>query len=356
MKPVLHVITTIERGGAENQLLTLVRSQVASGREVFVLPLKGNLDLQSEFVTSGARVGGVLHNQHFVFQIFRLTKFLLRTPYLIHAHLPRAEILVALIPLRIDFVFSRHNAEAFFPGGGRRLSKYLSRFVAVRAKSGIAISNAVKNYLNVVGEIKYDYNLHVVHYGLDTEFNDDSTPVSVRENSLKLRIGTVGRLVPQKDYKTLLQAFHLYSLQDPEASLTIIGDGALRASLMENAESLSMSDKVNWVGKTSGIYNFMKKFDVFILTSIYEGFGLVLLEAMQSKIPIIASNNSAIPEVIGADHIGLCETGNYLDFAAKIGLFADPSIRRQVVEKQSKQLLLFNPDLMRSKIDEIYAD
>jgi glycosyltransferase involved in cell wall biosynthesis len=213
----------------------------------------------------------------------------------------------------------------------------------------------VKNFLNAAGEIKYDYNFPVVHYGLDTHFNDDSTGESVRENSLKLRIGTVGRLVPQKDYGTLLQAFHLYSLQDPGASLTIIGEGSLRTTLMENVESLSMSDKVNWVGKTPEIHNFMQKFDIFILTSIYEGFGLVLLEAMQCKIPIIASNNSSIPEVIGADHIGLCETGNGLDFAAKISLFADPKIRRQVVEMQSKRLSLFNPDLMRSKIDQIYA-
>jgi glycosyltransferase involved in cell wall biosynthesis len=355
VKPVLHIITTIERGGAENQLLTLVKCQVASRREVIVLPLKGKLELESEFVLAGARVEGVLHNRNFLFQILLLTNLLLRTPSLIHAHLPRAEILVALVPLKLDFVFTRHNSEQFFPGKGARLSKYLSRFVAARAKSGIAISKAVKSFLNDSGEIRGDYILHVVHYGLDSDFTDDSTGVYVRESFKNLRIGTVGRLVPQKDYGTLLQAFQLNSLHDPGATLTIIGEGGLRAKLIEDVDSLSISKKVNWVGKTPEVYEYMKKFDVFILTSIYEGFGLVLLEAMQSRIPIIASNNSSIPEVIGAEHIGLCETGNYVDFSAKLRLFSSPKIRQQVVEMQNKQLLLFNPDLMRSRIDQIYA-
>jgi glycosyltransferase involved in cell wall biosynthesis len=355
VKPVLHVITTIERGGAENQLLTLVKHQIASGRQVLVLPLKGNLDLESEFVSVGARVDGKLHNRNFLIQILLLTKSLLRSPFLIHSHLPRAEILVALIPLRIDFVFTRHNSEQFFPGKGARLSKYLSRFVAFRAKSGIAISNAVKNFLIDTGEIKNDTSLHVVYYGLDSRFTGDSTGASVRESYQNLRVGTVGRLVPQKDYGTLLHAFQLYSVHDKGASLTIIGEGDLRSQLIADVESLSIADRVKWVGKTPEVHRFMQEFDVFILTSIYEGFGLVLLEAMQSQIPIIASNNSAIPEVIGSEHIGLCETGNYLDFASKMRLFTNPRIRKQVVETQSTQLLLFNSDIMRSRIDQIYA-
>lgn len=355
MKTVLHIITTIERGGAENQLLTLAKCQVASGRKVIILPLKGKLDLESEFVSAGARIDRVLHNRNFLFQILLLTKLLICTPSLIHAHLPRAEILVALVPLKLDFVFTRHNSEQFFPGKGALVSKYLSRFVAARAKSGIAISNAVKKFLNDSGEIKSDYILDVVHYGLNSDFRKNSTEVYVRESYQNLRIGTVGRLVPQKDYGTLLRAFQLNSLHDPGATLTIIGEGHLQSKLIENADSLSLSNKIHWVGKTPVVNEFMNKFDIFILTSIYEGFGLVLLEAMQSHIPIIASDNSSIPEVIGAKHLGLCQTGNYEDFAAKLRLFASPRIRQQVIAMQNKQLLLYNPDLMRSRIDQIYA-
>ncbi len=59
---------------------------------------------------------------------------------------------------------------------------------------------------------------------------------------------------------------------------------------------------VKWVGKVDNVDNYLQLFDTFVLTSIYEGFGLVLLEAANAGLPIVASNISAIPEVLGRSH------------------------------------------------------
>ena len=72
MKSVSHLITTVERGGAENQLLVLVKEQIASGWHVEVIPLKGPLELKSELDDLGAQLDLSLHNKPILAQIFIL--------------------------------------------------------------------------------------------------------------------------------------------------------------------------------------------------------------------------------------------------------------------------------------------
>lgn len=72
-----------------------------------------------------------------------------------------------------------------------------------------------------------------------------------------------------------------------------------------------------WLGRTDRIIESLKLMDCFVLASQYEGFGLVLLEAMSANIPIVASNVSAIPEVLGIEHPLLSTPGDPNDFAKK---------------------------------------
>jgi glycosyltransferase involved in cell wall biosynthesis len=118
---------------------------------------------------------------------------------------------------------------------------------------------------------------------------------------------------------------------------------------------LGLSDSVNFLGRNSRIYDFLSELDAFILTSKYEGFGMVLLEAMDAGIPVIASNNSAIPEVLGDDFPGLCITGESKEFCKKIDFLNDPVYRKMILDKQSVRLQLFGADVMSQKINEIYA-
>ena len=309
-KKVTHLITTIERGGAEKQLLTLASEQVQSGIKVEVIFLKGKPELEKEFEESGVKVNKLLVGKNFLYQISLLSKHLRKNPSPVHAHLPKSELLAAIVVTNKYFIFTRHNSEPFWPGGPRIISNFLSKFVCKKASQGIAISNAVKSYLIKRGEIPNEYTIDVVYYGFQKDGSTNSKGLNfitnfINNQSSNFKIGTIGRLVPQKDYPTLLNAFSNVLKSFPNIELYVVGEGYLQKDLIELSESLGIKDKVHWLGKTEYINEFLSKIELFILPSKYEGFGLVLLEAMVAKKPIIAANNSAIPEVLGKTYEGL---------------------------------------------------
>jgi glycosyltransferase involved in cell wall biosynthesis len=82
---------------------------------------------------------------------------------------------------------------------------------------------------------------------------------------------------------------------------------------------------------------------------------MVLLEAMDVGIPVIASYNSAIPEVLGDDFPGLCTTGERKEFCQKIDLLNNPVYREMILNKQSARLQLFGAEVMSQKINQVYA-
>jgi glycosyltransferase involved in cell wall biosynthesis len=357
LKPVVHVITTICRGGAENQLLVLVQEQIHSGRPVYIVPLKGDPELKLNFEEIGAVVINTLLNHSPINQIRKLRKFTKNHNYIIHAHLPRAELIAACSSTSEALFFSRHNSEPFFPGAPKIVSNLLSRFVAERANAGIAISSAVKRYISERGELPHNYPLEVVPYGANSRV--DSASYQINRESLGIPndcfvIGTVARLAPQKDLFTLIRILEKLLEADEKSRLVIIGDGQQKEQLLDFASDLGVADKIYWLGRRDSIRSHIRLFDVFVLTSLYEGFGLVLLEAMQSQVPIVASNNSAIPEVLGLDFPGLCRTGEANDFVEKIQAIQSDSYRENLLSLQSGRLALFDAATMSQAIDVVY--
>jgi glycosyltransferase involved in cell wall biosynthesis len=359
---VTHLITTIERGGAEKQLLTLASEQTQSGLNVVVLYLKGKPDLRNEFEAAGVEVNNLLLGKSFLKQIFLLSKYLRKNPSPIHAHLPKSELLAAIVVRNKYFIFSRHNAEPFWPSGPRIISNLLSKYVCTRASQGIAISNAVKSYLIKRGEIPTGYTIDVVYYGFDKDISTNSAGLGLITNimngqSSNYKIGTIGRLVPQKDYPTLLNAFSNILKSVPNTDLYIVGAGYLQKDLIELSDSLGINGKVHWLGKTEYIKEFLSKIDLFILPSKYEGFGLVLLEAMVAKKPVIAANNSAIPEVLGKTYEGLFSTGDVNVLAQKIKTaISDNVFSERLVKSYSNHLELFDPSKMSGNIKNVYSN
>lgn len=106
--------------------------------------------------------------------------------------------------------------------------------------------------------------------------------------------GNLARLVPNKDHHTLLQAFAFCQKSFANAKLVIVGEGALASELQKNAPK-----NVIFTGFLDCGFKYLKAFDCFVLSSIQEAFGRVLIEAMVAKIPIVATRAHGIPEVIG---------------------------------------------------------
>jgi glycosyltransferase involved in cell wall biosynthesis len=353
LRTVFHLITTIERGGAENQLLILVREQVANGLDVHIVFLKGEPELEPEFISVGAKVHSDLRGRSTVAQPFVLVKLIKGRDVIVHSHLPRAELVALFTPTRFKFFISRHNAEPFYPGAPRLVSNALARMIEIRATKIIAISNAVRKFLLTQGEVRNSYKISVVHYGYRPSAKHNLTGLnSVSEN---LRIGTISRLTNQKDIPTMMKAFASFKLENQSAKLLILGSGPLEQELKELARKLSIDDSIQFSGRSSKVIEFLQSLDIFMLTSTYEGFGMVLLEAMDAGIPIIASRNSAIPEVLGPDFPGLCESGNIQDFATKLKMLQKSECRELFLKFQEVRLGIFSSRIMFEKINRLYT-
>ena len=112
----------------------------------------------------------------------------------------------------------------------------------------------------------------------------------------------MARLVPQKSIQNILKAMSI--LSDENIRLIIVGKGPMKLELLMLAKKLNIENKVVWISFIDDLESFYKKIDIFVLTSNYEGLGLVFLEAMICKKPIIASNTSAMPEIIKNNYNG----------------------------------------------------
>lgn len=345
---ILHVITTIERGGAENQLLVLVREQIRQNFNVEIIYLKGEAELEDDFRDLGACVQAASTSKNLSKQLLTLHKKTRDASLVVHAHLPRAELLVALAKPKGTFVISRHNAEPFFPVAPAWLSKQLSRFVSRRASGIIAITQTVKQYLIGSGEILERKKISVVHYGYPRE--DD---INFRKGS-NGKIGTLSRLVSQKDLSTLLRAFEIVLRDQNHLILEIYGEGPERKKLQDLSNELGIQSSVRLLGRTDQVKKVMREFDIFVLTSRYEGFGLVLLEAMSNKVPIISSNSDAAMEVLGHEFPLFFQIGDF-ESLARLILKVLSTNTAGYLEYQSKRLVQFSPEKMELEIRSIYS-
>jgi len=358
MTEIIHCITTISLGGAEKQLFTLVDQQIKSGKKVTVFYLKDKPDLKQKFEDIGATVLDELANKNFMMQIFVLRKFLKSKKTIVHAHLPRAELICSLSKRQNYLVISKHNSERFFPKGNSILSRTLSLFVFSRSSKCICISLAVKNFLVQLKEIESGDKIHVVHYGYskidEVLLNNQLAKISLGIEKYFV-IGTIARLVPQKNYQVLLEAFSIFRLNKTNAKLLIIGNGVLKEYIFNLAKELRIYDCVIWVPSTTEVYRHLSAMDMFVLASNYEGFGLVLLEAMQSSTPIVSAKNSSTPEVLGENYPGFFETSNINDLVEKMNLAADQQFRNKLINTYQERLTKFDPYLMSQHIFSCYA-
>jgi len=113
-------------------------------------------------------------------------------------------------------------------------------------------------------------------------------------------IANVGRLHPDKDQATLLRGFATALPNLPEGSLlTIIGRGLLEDELKRMATQLGIADSVRFPGQVPDVRNYFRAFDLFVLSSNHEPFGMVLLEAMVAGVPVMATDCGGAPEVVG---------------------------------------------------------
>lgn len=244
-------------------------------------------------------------------------------PQLLHTHLVHADVHGTLAGgvARVPLVSTRHNDDRYLLGPFR----YVDRLFARRARRLIAISEAVRRFLERAGHDPR--KLLTIHYGLDRlpEAPSEVTPSEAGVPDGAPLVLAIGRLTAQKDHATLLRAFDRVRGAHPEAVLAILGIGPLEAETRRLATALGLADAVLFPGRVE-IRDWLARADVFVHTSRWEGFGLVLLEAMLAGLPVVATRVSAVPEVVADRETGLmAEPGDDVAVAAALTeLLADP--------------------------------
>lgn len=353
-RKILHLITTIDRGGAEKQLLVLIRNQISIGQEVSVFFLKGRSELRVNLIDVGATVHQPNYRSFFG-NIFDL-KLLLEQikPEVVHAHLPRAEILARILKCyrKSKFVVTRHNSEPFFPRLGYPVSAFLSQWVLRKAHRLICISEATREFLIMHREVPVSIQekTEIIRYGYDETFQ-----FLERKGEFDYVIGTISRLTPQKNVQVQIEALGIICQKSKRPwRLKIVGSGSLESELRRKVQLLNLEEQVEFMGHVSDVRNAFSQFDIFVLSSLYEGFGLVLLEAMQNRVPIVASNTSAVPEVLGTEYPGFFNP-RYAEKLADIILRLESTHERSaMIEGYEQRLALFEPRHMSERILEVY--
>lgn len=174
----------------------------------------------------------------------------------------------------------------------------------------------------------------VIHNGIELEkFSHQAKREDLRKEfgigKDDIVFGTVGRLHKQKAQDILLRGFKKVADRHPQVQLWIVGEGELRDTLERLAQELGIAGKVIFLGGRTDIPELLSAMDIFVLSSLWEGQPIVLLEAMASAKPVVATNVDGIPEIVENGKTGLLVEPGEVDalaFAME-QLFVHPQVR-----------------------------
>jgi glycosyltransferase involved in cell wall biosynthesis len=203
-----------------------------------------------------------------------------------------------------------------------------------RAARALAISAAVRERLVAAG-IAPDRTV-VIPSGIDLEATRAVRPGSVVRD-LGLPEGAplavnVAAFTKEKDHDTLLRAAALAAAREPTLHWVIAGDGPLRPHLERLARDLGVADRVHFTGWLDDPLPLVAAARVFVLSSISEGMGTVLLDAMALEVPVVATRAGGIPDTVG-DGAVLVPPAAVEDLAAAVvQVLGDPALRARLGE------------------------
>jgi glycosyltransferase involved in cell wall biosynthesis len=190
------------------------------------------------------------------------------------------------------------------------------------------------------------FSRSVILNGIPTQdFRGHDTRAGVRTGNITF--GTVGRLVPIKAHDVLIEAFAEIVEEFPLARLRIAGGGPLMVNLQQQISQKGLSGAISLEGPTLAPQRFYRDIDVFVLPSRSEGMPLVLLEAMASGLPIVATRVGGIPEIVQNDIGWLCQPDDpYALVAAMRDAARSPDLARRGAAAAKLALDRFDIDTM----------
>ncbi|AXJ01726.1 Glycosyltransferase involved in cell wall bisynthesis [Cyclonatronum proteinivorum] len=339
---VLHIINTLSYGGAEILLREGLRVADRSEVELHFASLNDKNDLlRPDLADLGGTVTclGLDHPRYF-FRAFRRGLAYIRTRDIdiIHAHLPVSGFMARLLG-RVSgrpVLYTEHSLPAAYSRPMQLISRiswgwqqYVTA-ISEDVEAGIhqrygnkvpvqVICNSI-NTARIAPHPEAGARIRA-QYGIPPEARVAGTIASLRNS-------------PAKRMDVWLQAAQKIAEKEPSARFMIVGDGDRRPALEALAASLGLQDRVVFTGNQADVVPFLNAFDVFLLSSQYEGFGIVLIEAMACGIPVSATQVAGIRNIITPNETGLLAAFDESVAASlaqnTLRLFREPALARRL--------------------------
>ena len=302
--PVLHLIKSLGRGGAETLLvetLTAHDKNNFSFHYIYFLPWKNQLVAELELAGGIVSNSPAINNLRIIFNFNEIIRYIKQNNIqIIHCHLPWAGFLGRLIHYKtgIPVIYSEHNKQQRY----HFLTRFINKLTFNAQSLAIAVSNDVKTSI---------HNLIHPKVPVKTIFNGINTKKYRRNNNagLKIRsdlgiaadaivIGSLGVFRTQKRIDCWLELFsklhHIY----PNLRGILVGDGPLKNDIIGKRKSLGLEHVVFLPGLQPIAVDWYSAMDIFMMTSEFEGLPLSLLEAMSCECAVVATNAGGIKEVL----------------------------------------------------------
>jgi glycosyltransferase involved in cell wall biosynthesis len=329
---VLHIITRFDRGGsARNTFLTAIGHDRKRFRVGLVHGRPGPLTSEESALTkvdlkllsqAGVRVFEVPTLVREVRPILDARAMLAlwclfrrERPALVHTHTSKAGVVGRLAALlaRVPVVIHTPHGHIFYGYYGTVASaiiRLLERLLAKITDRIVTLTDrGAQEHVRygIAGAEKFA----TIHSGIDlAHFRSVQVDPAVKRKELGLPpegliVGTVGRLVPIKGLEWLLKAASRVLAEFPQACFVIIGDGPMLGELMQLTSKLGIGLRMVFVGAREDVPECLAALDLFVLPSLNEGMGRVLLEAMAVGCPVVATRVGGIPDIVADGTTGL---------------------------------------------------
>jgi glycosyltransferase involved in cell wall biosynthesis len=345
------------RGGQRQVLLTVLGLRERGHRTVLVAHPDGELAARAaeghDLLRMAPRAEVDLHAG---WKLSRIIKDL--RPDIVHAHDPHA---VALASLALSFITS-----ATCPGliASRRVAFHLkgnafSRWKYHQVDCFVAASNAIRDML--IGDGIDPDRIATVYEGIDLHRVQAEPPANIHaEFWLPMQapvVGAVAALTQEKGHKYLIDAAALVVREVPDARFVILGEGDVRPALERQIKELHLEKHVVLPGFRADVLSFIQSFDLFVMSSLFEGLGTSLLDAMALSKAIVASNTGGIPEAVSHGETGiLVQPRDARELAGAIAaLLKDPQRRERMGRAGLERVKrLFSADQMVERTLAVY--
>lgn len=362
---IVHVVENLALGGLERVVVSLVRMQLRHGHRVLVLCLFGEGVLAADARSSGAQVIACEKAAGLDLHALRTMRDTVKSfqADVLHTHNAVAHYYAALatVGLGLPTVLNTRHGMGSFPYSWRREQLY--RLAQVGCDAAVLVCAAAARRF-VSHRIISKAKARVIPNGTDIDtFIERNT--DGRRKLLDacgavgnpVVFGTVGRLSAAKDHANLLTSMRSLIDNGANAFLVIVGDGELRDPLREQCGRLGVGGRVQFLGARSDIAELLSGFDVFVLSSVTEGYSLALVEACAAALPCIATDVGGNAEIVQDGETGLVVPARDSArlTAAMQTLCADPTLRSTLGRGARKWALTNGTlDLMYERYLAIY--